>query len=666
VNVAVLDTGIRFLDPVPPLDTTDPKPDVADVEKELNIGGGGDCSGDSMDGDRHGVAWKDVDGHGTHVAGTIGAKNDGAVADGTNIIGVAPGVKLWSVRIFRKVNGSVVGDTATVACGVDWVKQTHTLTPPDGVPPIDVANMSIQGPRDQVNDGPSCTPPAPASAPTDPEHLAICDATTAGVTFVVAAGNYGRDAQNTVPGAYDEVITVAALADYDGQAGGNGTSVMCGDPDDTFAGYSNYGPAVDLIAPGSCIVSLAKTAGDTLSLSGTSMATPHVSGAAARYVALLLETKAHAPANINLEVIREGLRAAAGFDWDTSTDPDGVPDRLLNVAALTASDAIALASFPSVLKIRAPSGSPDDDSPPAPITVQLQRIGLYEGDVNITTLAALPTGITMDAPVTMSGLGPTGISQVLTFHTYNTAVDGDYPVTLHAAGSGVTSVDKSITLRVDRHRPTVDSLAGEIVGTSLSSAVPVRVSWAGHDPGGQITRYDVQRKVGTSGWQSVAISPADATSTVKLLAPKTDYLFRVRAVDAVGNVGDWSNPVISLRLGIRDSSQPSINYAAGAWSTKSKSTAYGGSFRQATATGAFAVLSFNGQSVAWVAPVGPGKGTANVRLDGGPAVLVDLNRPTVGAQRIVWTSGPLADTSHTLRITLVTGPVTLDAILILG
>ena len=69
----------------------------------------------------------------------------GAIDNGQGVVGVAPGVKLWSVRVF---DNHLQGSEATVACGLDWVAQTRSLTPPAGSQPIDVANLSLRGPRE--------------------------------------------------------------------------------------------------------------------------------------------------------------------------------------------------------------------------------------------------------------------------------------------------------------------------------------------------------------------------------------------------------------------------------------------------------------------------------------------------------------------------------------
>ncbi|WP_371079036.1 S8 family serine peptidase, partial [Salmonella enterica] len=113
-------------------------------------------------------------------------------------------------------------------------------------------------------------------------HQAICRSVAAGVTYVVAAGNPASDAESFVPATYPEVITVSAIADFDGKPGGLGTPTCATGTDDTFASFSNYGDDVDLTAPGMCVLSTWR-GGTTGVASGTSMASPHVAGAAALY-----------------------------------------------------------------------------------------------------------------------------------------------------------------------------------------------------------------------------------------------------------------------------------------------------------------------------------------------------------------------------------------------
>jgi subtilisin family serine protease len=179
---------------------------------------------DAIDGDNDPA---DGHGHGTHVAGTIGGTEYG-VAKGVNIVGV---------RVLDD-NGS--GTTEQVVAGIDWVAQNHSGP--------SVANMSLGGEVDEALDE------------------AVRGAISSGVTFAVAAGNSSADADGFSPARVTEAITVAASDDADGQAY-----------------FSNYGSVVDLYAPGVDITS-SWNDGATNTISGTSMATPHVAGAAALYL----------------------------------------------------------------------------------------------------------------------------------------------------------------------------------------------------------------------------------------------------------------------------------------------------------------------------------------------------------------------------------------------
>lgn len=232
VDVAVLDTGIDLQHP------------------DLNVAGGYDCTGSG--------SYDDVHGHGTHVAGIIGARDNG-----TGVVGVAPGARLWAVKVF---NDQGAGYTSWLICGIDWIVERAGT--------IDVANFS---------GGAGGSNTANCGQGIDPLHQAVCRLVGAGVPFVVAAGNDGKDASNTIPAAYPETIAVGAIVDTDGQPGGLGPSTTYG-ADDTRASFSNYGPVVDFYAPGVRILSTYPGGGTAL-MSGTSMATPHVTGAAALYLA---------------------------------------------------------------------------------------------------------------------------------------------------------------------------------------------------------------------------------------------------------------------------------------------------------------------------------------------------------------------------------------------
>jgi subtilisin len=182
------------------------------------------------------------------------------------VVGVAPEAKLIAVKV---LNSSGSGSWSSVICGIDWVTANKAAFN------IKVANMSLGGWGDTDN---NC-----GFSNNDPLHQAICRSTQAGITYVVAAGNDGDPATDYTPGGYDDtVITVSALVDTDGKPGGLGPKTTKG-KDDTFASFSNYGSVVDLAAPGVNINSTWKSKGYK-TISGTSMSTPHVTGAAALYL----------------------------------------------------------------------------------------------------------------------------------------------------------------------------------------------------------------------------------------------------------------------------------------------------------------------------------------------------------------------------------------------
>jgi|GEM_PF-1712988 len=170
------------------------------------------------------------DGHGTHVAGIVGGKT----------VGVAKDVHLVSVRVLD-CGGN--GTTSSIVAGIDWVIKSHSSPA--------VANISLGGPVDRAID------------------LAVQRLIAAGVSVVAGAGNWKNNACNISPARVPNVITVAAS-----------------DRDDSRWYWSNFGPCVDLFAPGVGIVSAwpYPNAQSFQSLDGSSMAAPFVSGAAALYL----------------------------------------------------------------------------------------------------------------------------------------------------------------------------------------------------------------------------------------------------------------------------------------------------------------------------------------------------------------------------------------------
>jgi subtilisin family serine protease len=285
-DVAIVDTGIA-------------------KGADLNVVGGYNCS----TADR--TLWRDVHGHGTHVAGIAGA-----IDNKTGVVGVAPGVRLWAVKI---LNDSGAGLLSSYVCGLDWIAAQRD--PANASKPrFEAVNMSV---TKWGRDDRAC-----GTANADILHAAICRLVSSGVTVVVAAANDSGNAAARVPASYNEVITVSALADTDGRPGalGGNRCLSWGsyDKDDTFANFSNFGTDVDIIAPGKCIWSIVP--GGYKYMSGTSMAAPHVTGA----VALLKSTRPQlTPAEV-----KATLQSLGTLDWNTATDPDPTHERLLNVSQL--------------------------------------------------------------------------------------------------------------------------------------------------------------------------------------------------------------------------------------------------------------------------------------------------------------------------------------------
>jgi subtilisin family serine protease len=208
----------------------------------------------------------DGHGHGTHVAGTVGGAK----------YGVAKGVRLIAVRV---LDNSGSGAISQVIAGIDWVTGNHTTRPA-------VANISFGGPASMAVD--------------DAVRRSISDK----VTYAIAAGNSSVNASTESPARVVQAITVGATG-----------------KNDVFAPFSNFGSRVDILAPGVDISSTwfsSNTA--TMTLSGTSMATPHVAGAAALYLA------AHRTATP--DQVANGLIAAASVN-KISALPAGTANRLL-------------------------------------------------------------------------------------------------------------------------------------------------------------------------------------------------------------------------------------------------------------------------------------------------------------------------------------------------
>jgi hypothetical protein len=259
IGIAIIDTGICLTHP------------------ELYVAGGiSYVSGIS--------SANDDNGHGSHVAGIAEAK-----LNGVGVRGVAPNARLFAVKV---LDSSGSGTLSAVIAGVNWVTKNAKLKG------IKVANMSLG-----------------FSATSSTLNNAISKSVNAGVTYVVAAGNSAADAASFSPANHPSVIAVSAVADEDGGCGADGLATYYG-ADDSFATFSNYGTVVDIAAPGVNIYSTFRDGGYA-TMSGTSMAAPHVTGCAALYLATHLTAT---PATVRTVLLSRATPQSPVEPW---LDPSG-------------------------------------------------------------------------------------------------------------------------------------------------------------------------------------------------------------------------------------------------------------------------------------------------------------------------------------------------------
>jgi subtilisin family serine protease len=242
VTAYIIDTGIRFA--------------------HNEFGGQATSGFDAIDGG----AADDCNGHGTHVAGTVGGTTYG-VAKNVNLVGV------------RVLNCQGSGTNSQVIAGIDWVTGNHAANAPA------VANMSLGGGASTALDN------------------AVRNSIADGVTYAIAAGNSNANACNSSPARVAEAITVGATTNTDARAS-----------------FSNFGSCLDIFAPGQNITSAWYTSNTaTNTISGTSMATPHVAGVAA----LALDETNGTPQQIRDRIVNSATPNVVG------NPGTGSPNRLL-------------------------------------------------------------------------------------------------------------------------------------------------------------------------------------------------------------------------------------------------------------------------------------------------------------------------------------------------
>ena len=592
-DVAIVDTGIS-------------------AHGDLNIGGGYNCS----TADR--TLWRDKNNHGTHVAGTVGALDNSF-----GVVGVAPGARVWGVKI---LNDDGYGLISWYICGLDWILAQRD--PDDPTRPLfEAVNMSVT--KAGSDDG-NC-----GFTNNDPLHQAICRLVAGGVTVVAAAANDSHNAAKNIPASYNEVITVSALADTDGKPGGLGGNRCFSwggyDSDDTFANFSNYGGDVDLIAPGKCIMSTVPGPGYQY-MSGTSMAAPTVAGA----VALYKESRPNAtPAEV-----REALRYLGNLNWKTSTDPDSTHEPLLDVSRIGELGTFGFAPSGGVQTV--------EGGTTASVDVNITRSSTFFERVYLS-ITDLPDGWTPGSATSLLGWSANN-GQVTVAIPEGTPL-GRYQIEVTATNQG-RSETTTIPVDVVVDDPTANTpITSLLFGVWMGrTSVAMRVGWSpATDPSSSIAGYEVQVSRSGGPWTDTVAAAGNQTNTSYTLTLDGSYRFRIRAQDAAGHWSPWATTPKATTIHAVDDRSSSVvkrvSWVKRGISTAWRSTVIGGSSASASVS-----MSFTGRGVALVSPKNARLGQAKVYIDGKYIKTISLKSSVGLSRQVVFTSYFAAGGTHTITL----------------
>ncbi len=508
VDIAILDTGIDLDHP------------------DLDVQAGKDCIDDGKS------TTNDDEGHGTHVAGTVGA-----VDNSTGVVGAAPGARVHAVKVLDSSGG---GTISSIICGIDFVTNNADT--------FEVANMSLGTGGD---------------AESESMRTALQNSEDAGVYYAVAAGNdaidvYGTDQDadgdgngvidGVLPAAYPEVAAVSAMADFDGTSGGNGGSNVfpgCGNiQDDTIAAcFSNFstnvvssnpvsspGAAIDVAAPGVSVLSTTNDGG-TGTKTGTSMSSPHVAGSAALYI---VENGLSPSSASDVHSVRQALidEAQAQSNWGPSdtNDPDS------NLEGLVFWGSTSTTDDPPSVSITNPN---DGDTVSGTITVEADA----SDDNGVDQVEFFVDGSSI-------GVDSDGSDGWSTSWDTTTVGDGDHTVTAEATDTAGQTASDSITVTVDNstdsggNAPAVDSLSLSEDNAGGSPHADFDASWSVSDSDGdldtvELTLTDLDDGE-TEDTATIDVSGDSASGTTDLRAKQeensgNEYEVELVVTDSNGN-----------------------------------------------------------------------------------------------------------------------------------
>jgi len=462
VDVAVVDTGV---------DKEHPDLTVVGGVRYYNAG--------STD-----ASYDDNNGHGSHVAGIIAAKDNDF-----GVVGVCPGARIWAVKV---LDSSGSGYTSDIIAGLNWVLARSST--------IEVVNMSLGG-----------------TGTSSAYRTAVQNCVNAGIVVVVAAGNskvdvYGKDLKfgtydDYIPASYPEAMTISAMVDSDGLPGGLGASTSYG-PDDSWATFSNFsksvtttnpvtsaGKAIDLILPGVNIYSCYKDA-NYATMSGTSMASPHAAGLVALYIVQNgRATNAAGVYSIRQALIDGGKLQTSAEGLNTQNDPDGNKENL---------------GWADLSGGGTPPQPPVNQPPVAGFTTTISEL-----TVNFTDTSTDSDG-TISSWNWNFGDGSTSASQNPS-HTY--AAAGTYNVSLTVTDDDGATGTKSQSVTVTA-APEPTDIVLTYTTVKFFSWMRVTLQWTGGTP-----KYKVKRNGST-------IATVSSKSYTNTLTRKGTYTYQV--VDSNG------------------------------------------------------------------------------------------------------------------------------------